>query len=114
MLSIDAKEEVFPKVVPVAVLIVVLSGPEGPGGLKGPVLVLVLRGGCLGRLVLAMLGTLGIDALASVLALASICLVACSKWLLVRLCSFPFSVYSRNTSSKSSSLDCSALELDSV
>ena len=104
--------------------VVVLGGLEdleGPEGLGGPVPVPVPREGCLGKLVvLAMLGILGISALASVLALALICLVACFKLatyeaiIVEVVCSFPFLVYSWNTSSKSNNLDCSALDSDNI
>ena len=105
-------------------LVVVPRGPEGLGGPEGPeglVLVLVLREGCLGKLiVLAMLGILGIGALASVLALALICLVTCSKLTTYKaiiakiVYSLSLSVYSQNTLSKSSNLDYSALDSDNI
>ena len=69
---------------------------------------------------LAMLGILGIGALASVLVLVLICLVTCSKLATYEViiakvvCSFPFSVYSQNNLSRSSNLDCSAFDSDNV
>ena len=66
---------------------------------------------------LVVLGMLGAEGLARVLALFSICRVAVSRlatWEAIiaeAACSLPFSVYSRNTSSKFSSLDCSVREV---
>ena len=83
-------------------------GPGGPRGPRGP----GPGGICLS--VLGSLGTLGSGVLARDLALVSICRVAdsrCATWeamIVEAVWSRPFSVYSRNTSSKSRSLDCSS------
>ena len=80
-------------------------GPGGPKGL-GP------GGICLS--VLGSLGTLGSGVLARDLALVLICRVADSKYatweaiIVEAVWSRPFSMYSRNTSSKSRSLDYSS------